>query len=122
MHARQVEEAGDQFHALVQGQRRANHRLRDLIEDDDRQGDEDFWFPAGQHGQRLTGSASASTHRRQRPSRLAWVLTSGTYRQQRSHFVPVARPTATPARLVNSTSETPNSVGRKSAYCFRSAP
>ena len=36
VHARQVEKAGDHFRALVQRQRRTDHRLGDLVEDDHR--------------------------------------------------------------------------------------
>src|SRR5688572_304799 len=63
--------------------------------------------------------------RGQRPVRFGSELTEGTYLQQRSHFVPVARSTdavISCVEFVRSTSDTPNSVGRKSRYPLKNCP
>src|SRR5215208_1520057 len=77
-----------------------DEQLRDLVSDDDESDQRPLEAPvhegsgdaSGRHD--ATGSPSASRQRSQRPSRPGAEETSGTYRQQRSHFTPAARSAA----------------------------
>src|SRR5687767_3326913 len=120
VHASQVEESRNDFNAVVQAKTRADESFHCLVDEDDERREREFEFEAADpRHQRLTGSASASTHRSQIPAQSGSVRTDGTNRQHRSHCTPPAFSTATSIVSAPSgvptcsvTSDTMNSIGR----------
>src|SRR5687768_11522956 len=115
VHPRQIEEAGDDGHALVQRQAAPHHRLDELIEQHDDRHDDDLGPAGHREGHRL----NASRQRSQMPDHSGSLRTDGTKRQQRAHFTPGAFSTATvtvsaPSAVprCRATSETLNSIGK----------
>ena len=81
VHPREVEERRNDHDAFMQLERRSHDCLDDLIEHDDGGRDPKLELESGDRHQRLTGSASASTQRSQRPAQ------SGSVRVRR-HITP----------------------------------